>query len=481
MQNLLKWMLLAILFFPVFFTAFRQKKWYLYLVCAFIGILPDNFAVELSESLPLLTAQRALILVLIGFWAVKKWKTRTWFVPVALAAYLGIHLVISVCNLHFGLSLEIKRLAVLVLEQALPVVLLADMIEDRVEFDRCIDMMLLSCAALSVIGICQTVFEFDIASVLQLVDPRSSTELTPRMDMTRAFGTSNAIIFGCYCAFMPLLCYYRLERTGKQRYSLILALDVLALLCTMSRSAWLCFLGVMGLLALVRFKKVFTRIWVSVALVVALFCGAVFINGNFGVAMLETGKSSLNTVLTAAHIRIPGLNADSDDPDEENKLEVSDKFGLNEGSAASSRLVEWSAVKYMTQEGHLLFGYGYNAFPRGMLHYFYPSFGFWTVADTLDVGLLAVMTETGLLGLLAELALYGYLLVEAFRKRGQKQLFTFQKTMLFLLVAHLLLNFMAAFTGPIWAIFGLFYANRRLQDKGLAEELPPANKAFWAF
>ena len=479
MLNLIKWILLVILFAPVLYLAFREKKWYLYLACAFVGILPDNFAVELSASLPLLTAQRILILVLMGFWLVRQWKRKKWKIPMILVAYFTAHWIIAVCNLQYGLSGEVKRMAILALEQILLIIMITDTISTRAEFDRCIDVMLLSCAALAAIGICQTVFDFDVTSVLQVVTSRSDMELTPRMDMTRAFGMSNAIIYGCYCAMMTLLCYYRMERTGRQRYSVILTLNILALLCTMSRSAWLCFAGLVALLVATRPKKFFNRSWICILLVIVLFCGMVFLNGNFGRAMLETGKSSLNTVLKTMGIEIPGFNVSNSTG--ANKLAVSGDFGLNESSATRSRIVEWSAVKYMTQEGRLLFGYGYNAFPRGMLHYFYPQFGFWTVATTLDVGLLAIITETGLVGLLAELALLGYMVFIAIKNRGRKGLLTYNKLTLYVVVAYLLLNFMAAFTGPVWVIFALFFAHNKLEDRGASEDWETEQKTTLAF
>lgn len=493
MMNILKWILLLVLFGPVFYFALRQKKWYLYLACAFIGVLPDGFAVELSASLPLLTAQRILILVLMGFWVVDKWKTRKWFAPLPLLIYFGVQVIISVVNMRFGFSNEVKRIALMVLEQVLLAIMIADTIENRKELDSCIDMTLLTCAVLSIIGICQTLFNFDIASVLQIVDPRTNTALTHRMEMTRAYGMANAITFGCYCTFMALLCYYRLEKTGKHRYSLILALDVLALLCTMSRSAWLCFAGVAALLVVTRPRLFFKRVWVCIAMAVVLFTGMAFTNGGFGEAMLETGKSSLNTVLSAANIHVPGLetaDGSQQDPDfvqpekpvqQGQQFQISSKFGLNANSAANSRLVEWTAVLYMKEEGNLLFGYGYNAFPRGMLHYFYPQFGFWTVATTLDVGLLGIVTESGVIGLLTELALLGWIMVTAFLKRGKNGTFTFNKVMMYAVPVYLMLNFMAAFYASIWVIIGLYFANRKLEENGEEEIAEPVADKRWLF
>ena len=53
--------------------------------------------------------------------------------------------------------------------------------------------------------------------------------------------------------------------------------------------------------------------------------------------------------------------------------------------------------------------------------------------------------------------------------------------MVFLIPAYLLLNFMAAFSGPIWVVYGLYYAGRRLERKGLADAGEPAPYGKWVF
>lgn len=486
MQNVIKWILLLILFFPAVYFAFKQKKWYLYLVCTFVGILPDQFAFELSSSLPLLTVERILILVLLGFWCWKKWKEKKFSFPLSLLIYFGINVLISLVNIRFGAGNELKRIAILLLERVLLILMLADLIEDRKEFDNCIDCVILSCVAMSAAGIIQTIFEFDITSVLALTEGRYTNELTPRMGIIRAFGTSNAISFGCYCAFMALVIFYRLERTGKQRYSLALALDIVALICTLTRSAWLCLGGMAFLLLLFRPRKFIARIWPAMLFTVLLVFSLFFVNSSFKAAIVETGKSSINTVLSAI---IPSSSStpsatdpDTTEPTEKDDLqfELSEDFGSN-ANPTRSRLVEWTAVTYMLEEGHGLFGYGYNAFINGKLHYFYPQFGHWTVAKVLDVGLLAIITESGIIGLLTHIAFLGYLFVVALRKRGPNGTFRYNKLILYLIVQYFLLNFMAAFTGSFWLMIGLFYASMQLDEKGLLEETQSANHKKWMF
>lgn len=485
MQDIIKWLLLLILFLPVFYYAFQQKKWYLYLSCAFLGILPDEFAIELSTSLPLLTVERILILIMLGFWIFNLWKKREFHFPISLVIYFGINMVISVINLRFGVVDELKGILLMVSEKILLILMIADFIDDRKELDQCLDAMILSCMALSLIGIIQTIFEYDPTSVLALVPTRYDDSLTLRMGIIRAFGTSNAIVFGCYCAFMAMLIFYRLERTGKQRYALVLGLTIVAMICTLSRSSWLCALGIAGLIFVFRPKKFVKRIWTSVVCTVLICAILCLCNAQFFAAITETGKSSLNTVLSVLHINIPGNVAGSDTGTDEDsdkndlQIEISDEFGENRNNPTRSRMVEWTAVSYMIDEGYALFGYGYNAFLRGRLHYFYPQFGFWTTATTLDVGLISTITTSGFVGFAALLLLLGYVFVVAFCRRGNKGSFSFYKLMLYMIPMYLILNFMAAFTGGFWVLIGLFYASRRLDQKGLTDDGVAAPNDKW--
>ena len=113
--------------------------------------------------------------------------------------------------------------------------------------------------------------------------------------------------------------------------------------------------------------------------IILAIVGAYIIKPSMFDSIIEVIKSCLNV-----------LGAD---------FKLSDDFGLNANNASYSRTVQWTAVSYMVNEGKGLFGYGYLAYVRGCLRYFYRQFGFWTVATTLDVGFVRIATEAGLLGL----------------------------------------------------------------------------------
>ena len=511
----MKLLILIALLFPVVFLAFKHKRWYLYLPFGLLGILPEQFAVQIHEKLPLLSGSRVLILILFGFWVYDRWKNKRVSIPWSLGIFLGINIVVSLVNFRYGFG-EVNRIFVMVFERVLLAIMAADLIRDKEEFARCVDFMLMGSAALAVIAIVQTVFEFDIASVLHLRKTMASVFITDRMDMTRAYGTFNAISYGCYCAFMLIPVYYRLTQTKSQWYSLIFALNFVALVCTFTRSAWLCIAGVMLLMVLVyRWKMI--RLLIPGAVISVALCAALCVaQPKLWPAFVETGKSSLNTVVTALPESVQEFFAPekpqqtepaatekttpsepaqtvptepaqtvptepaqtvpaapvqtappADNGGSNNPFQLAENFGSNGEDPTYTRVVQWTAVEYMIKDGQALFGYGYNAFPDGRLHYFYDRWDVqWKVATTLDVGFVALITEGGFIGAISFMGLLGYMLVIAFRRK-KKGAFDFYQVTIFMIGLFLLLNYLASFMfdDAVWLFVALFYAYHQLDKK----------------
>jgi len=491
----MKSVILCALFAPIIYLAFRQKKWYLYLLCAFIAVLPEQFSIKLHSSVPLLSATRILILILTGFWLYGKWKTRTFRFPKSLVLFFAINLIISLVNLRFGTQ-EIKRIFLLIFERVLLVVMLADTITDKEEFHRCIDFAIMGCVALAVIGIVQTVFDYDISTVLHLTETVTSVQLSKRMGLVRAYGTYNAISFGCYCAFMLLLILYRLYNTKSHWHSAAFALTFAALVCTYTRSAWLCLAGVVFFLLIFFFKKLCKRLLPGIGMTLAIMILLCCFQPMLFNALVETGKSTINTVLNVIPDPVidfftpdsqPTTPSDPVKPQPEDTeteptkppverpgFELDKDFGANAKNPALSRTFQWSAVEYMADEGTLWLGYGYNALLRGKIHFFYASWGNqWTVTSFLDVGLVALIAETGLIGAISYLALLAYILVYAFLKKGslKDRKLDFYWLVIFMIPLYLLLNYLAAFLNAhiIWVFIGLFYAYKKLDKKEITQ------------
>lgn len=499
MQYIIKWILLLTLFAPILYFAFKQKKWYLYLLVAFTTILPEQLSISIHDKLPLISATRVLIVIAAAFWFYQRIKTRNFKFPVSIIVFLGINILISVIHL-FSDTDEINRMFLFVMERALVMVILADMVVSREELDRCVDFLILGSCAVAIMGIGQTVFGYDIASVMHLRETVTSAMVSDRMGLTRAYATTNAISYGCYCAFMVLPIYYRLQGTGKQRYTVAFALNVIALFATFTRSAWLCIVGAVALVFLTRPWKMLKSLWPSVVVVLVLCLCFSLIQPKFGAALSETGKSTWNTLVMAlpeswfqddSAQGSEGTEDPSDptEPTEEKKphrptFDLSDNFGDNANNPTYSRMFQWSAVRHMAQEGKLVLGNGYNAFRQGQIYFIHRNWGSeYMVAPVLDVGLVSIIAESGLVGLLSYLLLLGYMLVQSLRKRDRKGGFDFYKLIIFTIPLYLLLNFLSAFinAGVVYVLFGLFYAYERLDGMGNAGKTLAEPEKKWQF
>ena len=504
----MNYLFLAILFAPLIVFAVRQKKWYLVLLMAFTAFLPEQFAIRIHEKLPLLTASRILIIITAVFYLLQLWKERKFKAPIPVLIFVGINLIISLIHLPSDFD-EIKRMFLFIMERGLVMVMLMNMIASKEEFDSCIDALILGCCAVAVMGIVQTVFDYDIAAGLHVLQTPTSISLSQRMGLTRAYGTFNAISYGCYCAVMILPIFHRLSTTGKQRYSIAFALNFVALIATFTRSAWLAILGVGALVFFTRPVKFLRAIWPGMILVVVLCFGLTAIQPKFGAALSETGKSTANTILAAlpdswfqdvpdVSVEDPttdttaptGETTSTDptaettptDPTEETtpavkhppQFELSEDFGMNAKAPTYSRTFQWSAVRRMLEDGHFLLGYGYNALSQGQMRFSHAAWGEgWSVAKILDVGFVALFGEGGLLSVLSYVGFLAYMCIQALRKRSRTGAFDYYKMIIFTVLLYVLLNIFAAFANPIlnWLVFGLFFAYEKLDKEGLLPDL----------
>lgn len=473
----MKWIILCALFAPIIYFAVRQKKWYLYLLFAFMGVLPEQFSLRVHESLPLVTATRVLILIAMGFWLFDKWKTRKFHLPKSLMAFLAVNVIVSLVNLRYGAG-DIKRIFLLFFERVFLVVMLMDTIRDKEEFHRCIDFAIMGCSALAVIGIVQTVFDYDISSVLHITETIASIQLSGRMGLVRAYGTYNAISYGCYCAFMSGLILYRLFHTKNIWHSGAFALNFVALICTFTRSAWLCLAGIFFLVLLVYRMKLIRRLIPAVGIALALSVVLCCFQPRLYKAFVQTGISSVNTVLgvlpdsVTALLKPAAPPTDTDTPEEtepadnEPFFELDEDFGMNATDPTYSRMAQWTAVEYMLMDGQALFGYGYNALPEGRIHFFFDRWeAKWVPTTFLDVGLVALLMEGGFVGAISFMGLLGYMLVMALRKRNRDGQMDFCWLTIFMIPLFLLLNFLASFmfASVVWLYIALFYTDRQLR------------------
>lgn len=424
--------ILMILFVPLIALCLKQEKWYLYLFVALYPILPERFAIEISSSLPLLTASRLLIILILVMSVIK--GRISWNIPQKLTIYIVVSIMISLVNLLTNKS-EINKIINVLLGQFFIIVVLRDVIETEEEIEKCIDFILLASVILAVIGILQSVAKIDVTTALELVEARSKTELTERMGMVRASATYNAITYGCYCSFMCILGIYKYANTKKLRYIVTFVINIIALCLTLSRSS----IVPLAIVLLYIFIKHFKEYKKMIIVMVPFLCIGIASMFILTPSIVDTFKETIKSVMVT-------LGFD---------VEMSSNFGLN-ANASTSRLVQFSAIKHMFMEGGLLIGLGYQAFISGKIYYWYPQFGHWTKATTLDVGVVGIVAESGIVGLLNWILFFGSIYLST-RKSGK---FDFSMLMRYFIILYFVLNLLTSCANAefFWIIICLYFA-----------------------
>ncbi len=445
MDTIVKIVIVGALFIPIVFKALKYNKWYLYILFGFYSILPDTFAIELSASLPLITGSRILVLIICCIWVYNLKFRKREGIPKEILVYVLVEVCISIINLRQGFG-EVNNIFITVVQQFMLVMAVKATVEEEEEVYNCIDFLIYGSVALGIISILQTVLKFDVTTVLNITQERVVENITDRMNRVRAFGVTNAISNGCYCAFMCLITMFMYEHRRRFRYIIFLVVNAVALLCTMTRSALLAFGITVVVMALVR-NRYFIRTYAKyIVLALVGIIGIFILKPSIFDSVIEVFKSILNVL---------GFD-----------FELSDDFGLNADNASNSRLMQWSAIYYMAKEGLLLFGYGYNAFLRGRLYYYFIQFEAWVKAPAVDTGFVAIATQGGVISLFNNLLLWTGIVVSSIRNRDRRhKAFDIYKLTIYIAFMYIIINVASAFanTELIWLYLAIFFSYRKLK------------------
>ena len=417
----------------------------------YIYILPDTFAIEISTSLPLLTGKRILIIIVSVIWFYNmKFRKRS-HIPKELLIYTIVALGISLFNLRINFG-EFNNIFIIIFEQFLLVMTVKSIISEEEEVYRCLEFLIYGSGVLAVISILQTVLKIDLTTVLAISEDRVAEVITDRMNAVRAFGVTNAIKNGCYCAFMCMITMFMYEKKKQIRYIFFLVMNIIALVCTMTRSAILA-LGITVVIMIVIRNRAFLKIYFKYLIAaVVLVIGVLIVKPSIFEGITEVIKSILNVL---------GFD-----------YELSSDFGFNADNASYSRMVQWSAVYYMIKEGFAVCGYGYNAFIRGCLYYYFKQFGSWTRAGALDTGFVGIAVEGGLLGLINNIMLWVSISFYSFRYRDKKSRESdIYKLTIYMTIMYFIINMASAFsnTDLIWLYMAIFFAYREIKVREKTE------------
>lgn len=431
---------------------------------ALYTILPNYFAFEFSGSLPLLTAGRALLLLLgvmlvlrnrkalldRNCWSLKglnllltKDQPMRWGILVYLGLLLGV-------NLTFLLdtSESVKYIFSIVVEQYALVWMLSLILDTRKKLIDALRLFFMASGAVAVIAAVSCVVDYNLFYLLDTVKRDMLQSDYYRLGLLRAAaGFNHAVYYGAYCAVMLPLGMYFVENDGKRWLRMlsagVMGLNFVGLILSNSRGSMLavgCLAGILFFLYLwqKRLKQLFATYLPIIAGALAalmLICcvtpvGLSFLQGvGDSIAVsVESMMPDAGQQTTKPDSTNPGKPAATDpvtpgttNPGEPvlptKPTEPTLEYGENP-NGLRSRSKQMTVIQW-TLEHAPIRGLGPNAHVRGLVKAQYQE-GKWQVLRTLDMGVVAIVAQYGLVGLLGYVMLYGGVFVSLLSKKHRR-------------------------------------------------------------
>lgn len=232
-------LLILILIIGLFLLLSDRKKFLAYFFFLY-PILPEYFAISVSDALPLFTASRLLFLMLmvvyllrekkISYGILKKEKMLNSFV-LLIAGYTILLIA------HVSFYSILKSYLNFWIEDVLFILILTDNIKDKKTWDLCCKALLIGGLVVFVGGISETILGVNYISDVLNTNVRTNILISvyERYNSLRAsFTFGHAICLGVYCVSLFPMIITRVENK-KNRYLYLFALCLGCLLMTISR------------------------------------------------------------------------------------------------------------------------------------------------------------------------------------------------------------------------------------------------------
>lgn len=439
----------------------RKEKlgWEVVLFLALYAIMPDYCAAELHDKLPLITASRA-VLVLMGImlilrrrgdlldlkhFSLKRWNLLLTENKLLRWGLMGYFVILMGVNATFltETSEAIKQMFVHVAEEYALVWMLVMILDSREKIRQALKILVLSSAVVAVSACISCAINYNLFNLVDTVNRDMLMSNYYRLGLLRAVaGFGHPVYYGAYCAMMFLLGMYLVEtaKTAWERrtYGLCIALDFAGLFLANARGSILA-LGCVGLLVIIirilqkDLKNLITTYlpYGAIALVILVLVasfsplGISFITRTAGSVVLSVQSmlpGNEDLFATEPTETEPPTDPDSTDPEGTEPTEPTEPevdYGEN-ADGVGSRLDQLTGITWtLTQEP--LFGFGPNCHVRGLMAYMYYP-GHWSHVKTFDVNIVFIIGQYGLVGLVGYLCQYCSLGITLIRKkyRGDK-------------------------------------------------------------
>lgn len=264
-----------------------NKNYLLYYFCFLYPILPEYLAINISDSLPLFTASRILLIILIVSLILKSPKIK---LLKKLGSFKSVLFIFFLCEtLVFLAHLQnvdaIKSYINIIIENIVLLLVLYNLIDSKEKLYKCITVLCFAAFFVFFMGVLEPVTKINLASTYLNTGERANMLMSTyeRYGSIRAtFSFGHSIALAVYCVAMLPLIMYKMNETNKKIYFICYELGFACLIMTMARGTILVFAVVFVFSLLIIGKKQrrelikFIVITMLIAFIAVLFIPEVF-------------------------------------------------------------------------------------------------------------------------------------------------------------------------------------------------------------
>lgn len=351
--------------------------------------LPSYFALEISQSFPLITARRAILILLLLTTLYKhKMRIKRIIMDRRIALYFLIIIFSDLIHLVDSGSFAIKDLLSNIFEQVLIFWLINVCVNTKAKFEKALKLIYYSSGCVAAISIIGFAFNVNPFYILNLVNRTmlmtANTDIGSRAGMMRIeAGFGHPIYYALYCTMMIFVGIYFVISKRTMANTICFVLNAAALFLTNSRG---CILGCMvgGLISVLLSKKTILKKYLG-------FIVRVFFWGSIIILLLPPIRRYMILIIESISIYFGG-----------SVNKTIGNYGANV-SFLNDRLMQMTGFIW-TFINKWLFGFGAEAQSRGLVFYFFD--GIWWPTNSFDVGYVAIICQYGVFGLVGFILLY---------------------------------------------------------------------------
>ena len=349
-------------------------------------ILPNYFALEFSEALPLLTASRFLILLLTVIVVFqRKGRLKRGIKDKGYIVFILILGLVNIVNMSESFGPSLKTVTSLILEYYFLTYLILSLVDTEEKINIALTAMVYASILVGILGAFETVSGVNVFYYLTTTKRDMLQSQYFRYGALRASGPfGHAVYFGNYAVCMLPFSLYLYDIKKKPIFFVAFLINIVSVLLSGSRAS-VVFLILLLLYIWIKKRGKDTRKYNRNLLLLIPIAVIVFL----------AVPNVMDMALTVIESSIGALTQTS--TERANSL-------VGNANPLLSRLEQWAGLLWTVQNGKTIFGFGNNAHMEGMISYMVD--GIWARRRTFDVGFVAIFCQYGIVGSIAYFILY---------------------------------------------------------------------------